>query len=34
MRSGDEERMEIDLDDYDFREMTLTPATSYGKQVT
>jgi hypothetical protein len=31
--AGEEERMEIDLDDYDFREMTISPATSYGKEL-
>jgi hypothetical protein len=32
--SGNEDaRMEIDLDEYDFREKTLSPATSYGKQL-
>jgi hypothetical protein len=31
--AGDEERMEIDLDEYDFREMTLSPATSHGKEL-
>ncbi len=32
--AGDEERMEIDLDEYDFREMTLNPATSHGRELS
>ncbi|MDX2139822.1 MAG: VLRF1 family aeRF1-type release factor [Chloroflexota bacterium] len=31
--ADEEERMEIDLDEYDFREMTISPATSYGKEL-
>jgi hypothetical protein len=31
--TGEQERMEIDLDEYDFGEKSLNPATSYGKEV-